>query len=65
MEAASRSDSPLLVAVPERGQCLVVCFSPRHDLTLPELDLSAVENVLDTWTRASSDLAKKDFIHYV
>ena len=59
------SDSPLLVSVPEQGQCLVVCFSPRHDLTLPELELPAIENVLATWTQASSDLAQKDFIHYV
>ncbi len=58
-------DSPLLVSVPEQGQCLVVCFSPRHDLTLPELELSAIENVLDTWTSASSNLAKNDFVHYV
>lgn len=58
-------DSPLLVSVPEQGQCLVVCFSPRHDLTLPELELPAIENVLATWTSASSDLAKKDFVRYV
>jgi UDPglucose--hexose-1-phosphate uridylyltransferase len=57
--------SSLLVVVPERGQCLVICFSPRHDLTLPELDLPVVENVLATWTSASTDLAKKDFIQYV
>src|SRR5512138_3300356 len=30
-EEESDSDSPLFVAVPERGQCFVVCFSPRHD----------------------------------
>ena len=59
------SASPLLLSVPEQGQCLVVCFSPRHDLTLPELDLPAIENVLTTWTRASTDLADKDFIQYV
>jgi len=64
-DSSSASDSPLLVAVPEQGQCLVVCFSPRHDLTLPELELPAIENVLSTWTQASSDLAKKDFIQYV
>lgn len=61
----SASDHPLLVATPEQGQCLVVCFSPRHDLTLPELDLPSIENVLETWTGASSDLAQKDFIQYV
>ena len=59
------ADSPLLLAVPEQGQCLVVCFSPRHDLTLPELELSAIENVLNTWTVESANLANKDFIQYV
>ena len=65
VEEDPSSDFPLLRAVPERGQCLVVCFSPRHDLTLPELDLPAVENVLATWTQVSSDLARRDYVHYV
>ena len=64
-DSSSATDSPLFVAVPEQGQCLVVCFSPRHDLTLPELELPASENVLSTWTQASTDLANKDFIQYV
>jgi UDPglucose--hexose-1-phosphate uridylyltransferase len=55
----------LLTAEPEVGICRVVCFSPRHDLTLPELDIPAIENVIATWTRESSDLASRDFIRYV
>ncbi len=55
----------LLAAEPELGICRVVCFSPRHDLTLPELDIPAIENVLETWTRESTDLARRDFIRYV
>jgi len=65
VDEGSASDHPLLVSVPEQGQCLVVCFSPRHDLTLPELDLPAIENVFNTWIQASTDLANKDFIQYV
>jgi UDPglucose--hexose-1-phosphate uridylyltransferase len=61
----SASDHSLLASVPERGLCRVVCFSPRHDLTLPELDLAAVENVITTWTEQSVDLGKKDFVKYV
>jgi UDPglucose--hexose-1-phosphate uridylyltransferase len=61
----SVADSPLLVSVSEQGQCFVVCFSPRHDLTLPELDQTAIENVLNTWASESTRLANKDFIHYV
>lgn len=59
------SGHSLLLSVPERGICRVVCFSPRHDLTLPELDIPAIENVLITWTRESADLAARDFIQYV
>ncbi|MBL8063738.1 MAG: UDP-glucose--hexose-1-phosphate uridylyltransferase [Anaerolineales bacterium] len=59
------SSHPLLVSTPEQGLCLVVCFSARHDLTLPELDLSAIENVLNTWTTESAKLAELDYIHYV
>jgi UDPglucose--hexose-1-phosphate uridylyltransferase len=56
---------PLLAADTERGVCRVVCFSPRHDLTLPELELPAIENVLSTWTEQTVDLGAKDFIRYV
>ena len=55
---------PLLASSPERGLCRVVCFSPRHDLTLPELDHPAIENVLAAWARESADLGAKDFIRY-
>lgn len=59
------SSHPLLVSTPEQGRCLVVCFSPRHDLTLPELDLTSIENVLNTWSVESSKLAELDYVHYV
>jgi UDPglucose--hexose-1-phosphate uridylyltransferase len=62
---AHASDHPLLASVSERGLCRVVCFSPRHDLTLPELDQAAVENVITTWTEQTVDLSKKDFVQYV
>lgn len=63
--AAPASDHPLLASISERGLCRVVCFSPRHDLTLPELDLAAVENVIATWTEQTVELSRKNFIHYV
>ena len=59
------SDHPLLSSVSERGLCRVVCFSPRHDLTLPEMEQSAIEKVIQTWTEQIVDLSSKDFIHYV
>jgi UDPglucose--hexose-1-phosphate uridylyltransferase len=59
------SDHPLLVSVSERGLCRVVCFSPRHDLTLPELDNTYIEKVIATWTEQTVDIGQKDFIRYV
>ncbi|MFH1523804.1 MAG: UDP-glucose--hexose-1-phosphate uridylyltransferase [Chloroflexota bacterium] len=56
---------PLFQTESEQGQCRVVCFSPRHDLTLPELPLAGVEQVVDTWGRESADLGAKEFIQYV
>ncbi|KAJ2080272.1 galactose-1-phosphate uridyl transferase [Coemansia sp. RSA 988] len=31
------------------GQCKVMCFSPRHDLTLPELSIGEISQVVSTW----------------
>ena len=56
---------PLLASSPERGLCRVVCFSPRHDLTLPELEDAAILKVLETWAIQSADLGARDFIRYV
>lgn len=58
-------ETSLLRSEPERGLCRVICFSPRHDLTLPELDLPDIEAVLSTWAEQSADLGGRDFIQSV
>lgn len=62
---AHTPDHPLFESISERGLCRVVCFSPRHDLTIPELDIPSIENVIYTWTEQTIELSKKDFIQYV
>lgn len=57
--------SPLFVAEPAYGVTRVVCFSPRHDLSLPELDQPEVEAVIRTWTAQTRELSELDFISYV
>ena len=52
-------------AEPEVGICRVVCFSPRHDLTLPEMPLGDVEAVIRTWTEETIDLGSRSEINYV
>lgn len=46
---AASNDHPLLRYESQRGDCRVVCFSPRHDLTLPEMALADIRRVVDVW----------------
>ena len=39
----------LLVAEGAPGHCRVICFSPRHDLTLAKMSLAEIERVVDLW----------------
>src|SRR5262245_61393130 len=48
-EASANAGPKLLIAEAERGVCRVVCFSPRHDLTLARMDAQAIRAVVDTW----------------
>lgn len=41
---------PLLQSQPVRGTCRVLCFSPRHDLTLAGMDSPEIRRVIDLWT---------------
>lgn len=59
------NDSDLLISKGECGMCKVICFSPHHDLTLPEMELSQVNDVVVLWVDEYRELGKKDFINYV
>ncbi len=41
-----------------KGTSRVICFSPKHNLTLPELSLEALEAVVETWATQYEELAK-------
>jgi UDPglucose--hexose-1-phosphate uridylyltransferase len=41
-----------------RGVCRVVCFSPRHDLTLPEMELPDIRRVIDVWAAQTAELGQ-------
>lgn len=51
-----RLEDGLLVAQGERGTCVVLCFSPRHDLTLPEMTQEEVRRVVDISAEQSANL---------
>ncbi|AWX43716.1 UDP-glucose--hexose-1-phosphate uridylyltransferase [Flagellimonas maritima] len=55
----------LFRAKSERGICKVICFSPRHDLTIPEMDLPSIKEVIDLWAQEYEALGKLDYINHV
>ncbi|GAA5982351.1 hypothetical protein JCM10908_006608 [Rhodotorula pacifica] len=42
---------------PARGKCYVICFSPRHDLTVAEMSDEAVGRVVETWIKLYKDVS--------
>ena len=55
----------LLVAESERGVCRVICFSPRHDLTLGSMEPAAIRRVVDTWTEQYRALGALPWVRHV
>jgi UDPglucose--hexose-1-phosphate uridylyltransferase len=55
----------LLVATAEFGVCRVVCFSPRHDLTLAQMTLGEVAGVIDEWAEQYRTLGELPQINHV
>ena len=55
----------LILARAERGICRVVCFSPRHDLTVPCMALEEVQRVVGLWTEQYSELAAMSWVKHV
>ena len=57
---AGRSDpAGLFRCEPVRGECRVICFSPRHDLTLPEMEVEEVLWVVNVWADQVNELGAK------
>jgi UDPglucose--hexose-1-phosphate uridylyltransferase len=53
----------LLVAEGESGICRVMCFSPRHDLTLSSMAVADIEEVIRVWTAQFQELSQE--FHHV
>jgi UDPglucose--hexose-1-phosphate uridylyltransferase len=56
---------PLMAAESERGICRVVCFSPRHDLTLAGMDAAALRRVVDVWADQYVELGGLPWVRHV
>lgn len=55
----------LLQAKGEKGICRVLCFSPDHSLTLAQMEIPAIEKVVDIWQEEYIELGEKEYINHV
>ena len=56
--AAGGSSDPLFLQQGVRGVSRVICFSPDHSKSLPELSLAALGGVIDTWCEQAQELGQ-------
>ena len=61
----SLNEQDLFVAESEQGISKVICFSPRHDLTVPQMQLADIRKVIDVWVNEYIELGKLDYINHV
>ncbi len=67
VEPAKQDESGrgLLVSESEAGTCKVVCFSPRHDLTLARMTVPEIVSVVDVWAEQHAEIGSLPYINYV
>ncbi|HDY8051019.1 TPA: UDP-glucose--hexose-1-phosphate uridylyltransferase [Vibrio vulnificus] len=53
------SDDPLFQLHSAKGESRVICFSPDHSRTLPELALKEIEQVITTWMTQTEELGQR------
>ncbi|KAJ2262747.1 galactose-1-phosphate uridyl transferase [Coemansia sp. RSA 376] len=63
--AGENASSDLFRVESTRGQCSVICFSPRHDVTLPELSLDEICQIIRTWQSMYANLSADPSIAYI
>ncbi|MBN1563785.1 MAG: UDP-glucose--hexose-1-phosphate uridylyltransferase [Anaerolineae bacterium] len=58
-------DHPLFRVESDRGICRVMCYNPRHNLTMAQMDAAAIRPIVDMWAEQTLDVGSHDFINYV
>jgi UDPglucose--hexose-1-phosphate uridylyltransferase len=59
------NEENLIVARSEAGLCRVVCFSPRHDLTIPLMSPNEIREVVDVWSAQYLELEKIPWVRHI
>ena len=59
------NENNLFVAEAEKGICRVICFSPKHNLTVPLMEIDDIRNVIELWIDEYNVLGEKEFINHI
>mmetsp|Transcript_11007 Transcript_11007/g.33752 ORF Transcript_11007/g.33752 Transcript_11007/m.33752 type:complete len:355 (-) Transcript_11007:732-1796(-) len=59
------ANGDLFVAQAVKGRCRVICFSPKLNITIAEMDHSSVRKVIDAMTDEYNFLADEPYINHV
>jgi len=59
------SEGGLFQSEAASGKCKVICFSPKHNVTLAKMEKKDIEKVIDTWKTENEALSASPDIHYV
>lgn len=59
MAIQEEAGHPLLRVSPARGENRVICFSPRHDLTLAQMETPDIQRVIRAWIQQSEELGTR------
>lgn len=65
VSGGAHDEDGLLVARPERGYCRVVCFSPRHDLTLSRMETRNIARIVEIWRDEYAAFGARADVNYV
>ncbi len=65
IEEGDLNKNELLQAVSEKGICKVICFSPRHDLTLAKMKTEDIGKVINVWVKEYLEIGSQKDINYI
>lgn len=53
------AEHPLMRMEAQNGTCRVICFSPRHDFTIPEMAETDILKIVQVWAEQVTELGEK------
>jgi UDPglucose--hexose-1-phosphate uridylyltransferase len=63
--AEAVNEENLIVAESEVGNCRVGCFSPRHDLSIPQMSQTELRAMVDMWAGQFQELEKLERVRHI